>query len=108
MPGNSPSRIEGGAASPQHPFVILPGPNDQLALSVDEALADISAAEAPTGPAAEGAASGAAAQLPPTILTPSRLRIDSRILMAHTSIQWLTNCVFAICILLKVPTHSLG
>jgi hypothetical protein len=38
----------------------------------------------------------------PMILTPSRLRIDSRVLVAHTSTQWLMNMVFAILIQVKV------
>ncbi|GAX80861.1 hypothetical protein CEUSTIGMA_g8296.t1 [Chlamydomonas eustigma] len=38
----------------------------------------------------------------PMILTPSRLRIDSRVLVAHTSTQWLMNMVFAILIQVKL------
>lgn len=40
------------------------------------------------------------------VLTPSRLRIDSRILIAHTTAQWLTNAVWALCILLKLTGTS--
>ncbi len=43
----------------------------------------------------------------PLILTPSRLRIDSRVLVAHTTSQWLMNALFATFILLKVRgTHA--
>ena len=38
----------------------------------------------------------------PTILTPSRLRIDSRVLVAHATSQWLMNALFAVLILLKL------
>ena len=38
----------------------------------------------------------------PVILTPSRLRIDSRVLAAHASSQWLMNSLFAVLILLKL------
>ena len=43
-----------------------------------------------------------AAASQPVILTPSRLRIDSRVLVAHATSQWLMNGVFAVLILLKL------
>ena len=43
-----------------------------------------------------------AAASQPVILTPSRLRIDSRVLVAHATSQWLMNGVFAVLLLLKL------
>eukprot|EP00955_Chlamydomonas_euryale_P026363 278381-Chlamydomonas_euryale.AAC.5 len=50
--------------------------------------------------AGNGAAGGRASQ--PLVLTPSRLRIDSRVLLAHTTSVWFTNSVFVLLILFKV------
>jgi hypothetical protein len=36
------------------------------------------------------------------ILTPTKLRVDSRVVMAHTTAQWLTNLFFVLFILWKV------
>lgn len=40
------------------------------------------------------------------IVTPSRIRIDSKVLACHTTSQWLTNAIFAALILLKVRCQS--
>lgn len=36
------------------------------------------------------------------VLTPSRLRVDSRVVLGHSTAQWLTNAIFCVLILLKV------
>ncbi|GIL97211.1 hypothetical protein Vretimale_2952 [Volvox reticuliferus] len=36
------------------------------------------------------------------VLTPSRLRLDSRVVMAHATLQWLTNAVWAVLIWQKL------
>lgn len=38
------------------------------------------------------------------VLTPSRLRLDSRVVMAHATLQWLTNAIWATLIWQKVIT----
>ncbi|KAG1673270.1 hypothetical protein FOA52_002550 [Chlamydomonas sp. UWO 241] len=43
----------------------------------------------------------------PLVLTPSRLRIDSRSLVVHTTATWLTNAVWVLLILLKL-TGDIG
>jgi len=53
--------------------------------------------------AGNGAAGGRASQ--PLVLTPSRLRIDSRVLLAHTTSVWFTNSVFVLLILFKLVGH---
>ena len=120
-------------------FIIVPGPNDELAASVNEALAPIrasspgsvspasaaspssrhssapavgdptsptlSANEAPADPSQPTNLSSTGVLSPggqPMILTPSRLKIDSRVLIAHTTSSWLLNAVFASLILVKL------
>lgn len=52
--------------------------------------------------AAPAQAATATTESQPVILTPSRLRIDSRVLAAHATSQWLMNSLFAVLILLKL------
>jgi len=37
------------------------------------------------------------------VLTPTRIRVDSRVVFAHCTSNWLSNCFWLICILFKVP-----
>ena len=90
----------GGVSTHPRHFVV-PGPNEELAASVNEAL---TAPGEPLHdvPEGEDGVTATPAGPQPVILTPSRLRIDSRVLIAHSTSQWLLNCVFAILILLKL------
>jgi hypothetical protein len=55
------------------------------------------------GPAADGAPNAAADRV---ILTPTKLRVDSRVVVVHTSAQWLTNLFFVLFVLWKVGSPA--
>ena len=91
------------------PYVEVPSPNAELAASVNEALSPASALAQHGDNNEPGDQDGGTranevpgAQQQPVVLTPSRLRIDSRVLVAHTTSVWLMNAIFAILILVKL------
>lgn len=86
MAAVSPLQIEAALSSPT-----LQHPGDHAAPAGMDA--------APESPEPELPATARPSQL---VLTPSRLRIDSRVLLAHTTSQWLMNSLFGILLLLKV------
>lgn len=45
-------------------------------------------------------------QQQPMVLTPSRLRTDSRVLLAHATCVWLTNAIWVLLILFKVTPNT--
>ena len=104
--------------APQGPTEATRTASGSPAAAADAAVA-AAAAASPADPAAQPQAEGAAAagpegggpppnpELPGSgnevvVLTPSRLRIDSRVVLAHSTIQWLTNAMFCVTILFKV------
>ena len=42
------------------------------------------------------------------VLTPSRLRLDSRVVLAHATLSWLANAVWAVFIWMKVRASVRG